>query len=157
MRIKPCFRGSSHQTWCSRGGWTKGMVLVDKELNSVERVLVCVNALLEKKAKNITLLKVKELSAFTDYFVICSGASDRQVQAIASAIREKMKQSGVLSMGIEGEAHGQWVLMDYDDLIVHIFYEPVREFYDLERLWSEAPRMEVDENLTQLTALSIGF
>jgi len=102
------------------------------------------------------LLKVKELSAFTDYFLICSGASDRQVQAIATSIREKMKKNGMLPLGVEGESHGQWILMDYDDVVVHIFYEPVREFYDIERLWSEAPRMEVDENAIELASLDTG-
>ncbi len=58
-----------------------------------------------------------------------------------------------MPLGVEGEAHGQWILMDYDDVVVHIFYEPVREFYDIERLWSEAPRLEVDEMSTKLTSL----
>ena len=127
-----------------------------KNMDTRERALLCVNASLEKKAKNVILLKVKELSAFTDYFLICSGASDRQVQAIASSIREKMKKDGVLPLGVEGESHGQWILMDYDDVVVHIFYEPVREFYDIERLWSEAPRMDVDENAVKLAALDTG-
>ncbi len=122
-------------------------------LDSRERVILCVNAALEKKAKKLILLNVKEISAFTDYFFICSGASDRQVQSIASAIRENMKKQGILPLGVEGESHGQWILMDYDDVVVHIFYEPVREFYDIERLWSEAPRMEIDENVTSLIAL----
>ena len=128
-----------------------------KNIDTRARALWCVNAALEKKAKNLTLLNVRENSAFTDYFLICSGASDRQVQAIASSIREKMKKDGILPLGVEGESHGQWILMDYDDVVVHIFYEPVREFYDIERLWSEAPRMEVDENAIELTALDVGI
>ena len=127
-----------------------------KDIDSRARALLCINASLEKKAKNLMLLKVKELSAFTDYFLICSGASDRQVQAIATSIREKMKKNGMLPLGVEGESHGQWILMDYDDVVVHIFYEPVREFYDIERLWSEAPRMEVDENAIELASLDTG-
>lgn len=134
----------------------RGGGLVHKNMDARERARLCVNASLEKKAKNIILLKVKEISAFTDYFLICSGASDRQVQAIASSIREKMKKDGMLPLGVEGESHGQWILMDYDDVIVHIFYEPVREFYDIERLWSEAPRMDVDENAVGLAALDTG-
>jgi ribosome-associated protein len=134
----------------------RGGGLVHKNFDARERALLCVNAALEKKAKNLTILNVKELSAFTDYFLICSGASDRQVQAIASSIREKMKKDGVLPLGVEGESHGQWVLMDYDDVVVHVFYEPVREFYDIERLWSEAPRMDVDENLAEVAALDEG-
>jgi ribosome-associated protein len=128
--------------------------LEKKNSNARERALLCVNAALEKKAKNLILLNVKEISAFTDYFLVCSGASDRQVQAIASSLRERMKKEGVLPLGVEGESHGQWVLMDYDDVIVHIFYEPIREIYDLEKLWSEAPRMEIDENIVALADLA---
>lgn len=134
----------------------RGGGLAHKNIDAGERARLCVNAALEKKAKNIILLKVKELSAFTDYFLICSGASDRQVQAIASSIREKMKKDRILPLGVEGESHGQWILMDYEDVVVHIFYEPVREFYDIERLWSEAPRMDVDENAVELAALDTG-
>ena len=130
--------------------------MAGKNIETREKALLCVNASLEKKAKDIVLLNVKEISAFTDYFLICSGSSDRQVQAIASSIREKMKKHGLLPLGVEGENHGQWVLMDYDDVIVHIFYEPVRGFYDIERLWSEAPRMEVDESAIELAALDSG-
>ena len=131
--------------------------MAGKELDAKKRALLCVNASLEKKAKDLVVMKVKELSAFTDYFVICSGASDRQVQAIAAAIRENMKKKGLLPLGVEGEKHGQWVLMDYEDVVVHIFYEPVREFYDIERLWYEAPRMEVAEDAICLAALGKGM
>ena len=130
--------------------------MAGKKIETREKARLCVNASLEKIAKDIVLLNVKVISAFTDYFLICSGSSDRQVQAIASSIRGKMKQHGLLPLGVEGENHGQWVLMDYDDVIVHIFYEPVRGFYDIERLWSEAPRMEVDENAIELAALDSG-
>jgi ribosome-associated protein len=122
-----------------------------------ERVLLCVNALLQRKAKDLTILKVSAVSSFTDYFVICSGTSDRQVQALAEAIRENMKKAGILPLGVEGEKIGKWVLLDYADVIVHIFYEPNRAFYDLERLWPDIPRMDVDMNLQELTALSPGM
>jgi len=131
--------------------------LAGKELDAKKRALLCVNASLEKKANNIVVMNVRELSAFTDYFVICSGASDRQVQAIAAAIRENMKKKGLLPLGVEGENHGQWVLMDYEDVVVHIFYEPVREFYEIERLWSEAPTMKVGEKVARLIALEKGI
>ncbi|HLA28715.1 MAG TPA: ribosome silencing factor [Syntrophales bacterium] len=131
--------------------------MAGKELDAKKRALLCVNASLEKKANNIIVMNVREMSSFTDYFVICSGASDRQVQAIASAIRENMKKKGLLPLGVEGENHGQWVLMDYDDVVVHIFYEPVREFYEIERLWSEAPMMKVGENVARLIALEKGM
>ena len=122
-----------------------------------KRVLLCVNALLQKKARDLKVLKVSAVSSFTDYFVICSGGSDRQVQALAEAVRENMKKSGILPLGVEGEAIGKWILMDYADVIVHIFYEPIREFYNLEQLWPDIPGMDVDVNLSELVALDPGL
>jgi ribosome-associated protein len=121
------------------------------------RALLCINASLEKKAKNLVILNVKELSAFADYFLICSGTSDRQLRAIAAAIKENLKTAGIMPLGIEGEAAGQWILMDYDDVIIHIFLETVRTFYDLERLWSEATRMSVPDETVSVKALSKGM
>ena len=122
-----------------------------------ERVLLCVNALLKKKARNLTILNVRAVSSFADYFVICSGTSDRQVQALAEAIRDDMKKAGVLPLGVEGEKIGKWILLDYADVIVHIFFEPTREFYDIERLWPDAPRMDVSDESTGLAALDPGM
>lgn len=131
--------------------------MVKENINGKERVLLCVNASLKRKAKDLIILNVKELSSFADYFIICSGTSDRQVQAIAESIQENLKENGILPLGIEGERIGKWVLMDYEDIIVHIFYEPIREFYDIERLWADAPRMEVGDEVTELTALNKGM
>lgn len=128
-----------------------------KDTQTKERLLMCVNALLQKKARGLTILNVSAVSSFTDYFVICSGSSDRQVQALADAVREDMKKSGIIPLGVEGHSGGKWVLLDYIDVIVHVFYEPVREFYDLEHLWPDAPRMDVDVNLTHLAALDPGI
>ncbi|TRZ77597.1 MAG: ribosome silencing factor [Deltaproteobacteria bacterium] len=118
---------------------------------------MCINASLKRKAKNLTILNVKELSSFADYFIVCSGTSDRQVQSIAASIRENLKEYGVIPLGIEGERLGKWVLMDYEDVIIHVFYEPIREFYDIERLWPDAPRMEVGDEVTEMTALDKGI
>ena len=131
--------------------------MVKESINGKERVLLCVNASLKRKAKDLIILNVKELSSFADYFIICSGTSDRQVQAIAESIQENLKENGILPLGIEGERIGKWVLMDYEDIIVHIFYEPIREFYDIERLWADAPRMEVGDEVTELTVLNKGM
>jgi ribosome-associated protein len=128
-----------------------------KEASSRQRALLCINASLEKKAKDLIILKVKELSAFADYFIIASGTSDRQVRAIATAIQENLKKAEILPLGIEGEAAGQWILMDYNDVIIHIFLDTVRTFYDLERLWSEAPRMAVPDETVSLKALTRGM
>ncbi len=99
--------------------------------------------MLDRKALDLVILEVKNLSSFADYFVICSGNSDRQVQAIASHVEEKLGEEKIHPLGVEGKREGRWVLLDYGDVIVHIFFQPVREFYDLERLWSEAPRLQL--------------
>jgi ribosome-associated protein len=119
----------------------KGVIL----LNAKERSLWCASLALDKKATNIVILEVKERSSFTDYFIICSGNSDRQVKGIASTIEMGFKKKGIHAMGMEGFREGQWILLDYDDIIVHIFHEPLRAFYDLERLWADVPRVPLDD------------
>ena len=133
------------------------MLLAKESIDGKERLLLCINASLKRKAKNLTILNLKELSSFADYFIILSGTSDRQVQSIAASIRENLKECGIVPLGIEGENLGKWVLMDYEDVIIHIFYEPIREFYDIERLWPDVPRMEVGDDVTEMTALDKGM
>jgi ribosome-associated protein len=133
------------------------VLLIKESIDGKERLLLCINASLKRKAKNLTILNVKEVSSFADYFIICSGTSDRQVQSIAASIRENLKEYGVIPLGIEGESLGKWVLMDYEDVIIHVFYEPIREFYDIERLWPDAPRMEIGDEVTEMTALDKGI
>ncbi len=110
--------------------------------DSKEKAFLCSRAALDHKANDLVILEVKKISSFTDYFVICSGNSDRQVQAIATHIEEKLGKQGVRPLSTEGKREGRWVLLDYGEVVVHVFYQPVREFYDLERLWSDAPRIE---------------
>jgi len=102
-------------------------------------------AAIEKKALNPVLLELKEITSFTDYFLLLSGKSDRQVQAIAQAIEEEMEKQGIHPLGQEGKTEGRWVLMDFGDVVVHIFLEPVRAFYDLEGLWIDAPRIDLEK------------
>ena len=85
--------------------------------------------------------------------IICSGTSEREVQAIAQAIQLFLKKAEIRPMGIEGESNGQWILLDYDDVVISVFYEPIRSFYDIENLW-DAPRMKVDENKKEIKRLS---
>lgn len=113
-----------------------------KMTSSREKSLYCVRAALEKKAYDLVLLDVKKISSFTGYFLICSGRSDRQVQAIARSIEDDLKKMGIRLLGMEGFEGGKWILMDYDDVVVHVFLDPVRKFYDLEGLWFEAPRVD---------------
>jgi ribosome-associated protein len=127
------------------------------DADTKKRVISSINASLEKKATNLIVLKVKEISSVTDYYVICSATSDRQVQAIASSVQETLKKAGITPLGVEGENIGKWVLIDYGDFIVHIFYEPIRQFYEIERLWSEAPMMEIAEDIAEVKALKKGM
>jgi ribosome-associated protein len=115
--------------------------------DSKTKSLLCLQAAVEKKAQEPVLLELKGLSSFTDYFFLCSGKSDRQVQAIAQAIEKALKKRGIQPLGQEGTLEGKWILMDFEDVVVHIFLEPVRRFYDLEGLWTDAPRIEFQEGV----------
>jgi ribosome-associated protein len=113
--------------------------------NARELALRCVKHALERKAYDLVLMEVGELTSLADYFLVCTGRSDTQVQAIARSIEEQLARDGVRPISVEGYTHGQWVVIDYGDVVVHVFCEPVREFYDLERLWSRAPRVSLPE------------
>ncbi len=115
-----------------------------------EIALLAVDYALDKKGIDLKLLDVRELSSLTDYLLLVSGRSDRQVQAIAENIRIEFKhQHDTLPLAIEGMDKGRWVLLDYGELMVHVFQQPVREFYDLEGLWSEAPEVELAQTEVQ--------
>jgi ribosome-associated protein len=107
------------------------------------QVALAVRACMEKKAQDISILRLDAAaSGFTDYFVICSGANQRQVEAIAEAVDEKLSKAGHEPRGVEGRRQAEWILLDYFDFVVHIFSESARKFYDLERLWKTATRLE---------------
>jgi ribosome-associated protein len=112
--------------------------------DSRTKSLLCLKAALEKKALDPVLIELKGTTSFTD-FLLCSGKSDRQVQAIAQGIEEALKKNGVRPLGQEGTSGGKWILMDYEDVVVHVFLEPVRKFYDLEGLWIDAPRIDLQK------------
>ena len=95
-------------------------------------------------------MDVRELTSIADYFVICSGRSDRQVLSIAQGLEENSTEIDIKPYAVEGASRGHWVLMDFSDVIVHIFYEPVRRFYDLDGLWGHAPRIELPEPYAKL-------
>ncbi len=100
-------------------------------------------AALEKKAVDLVVLDLRKASAFTDFFVICTGTNVRQVQAIADAVDAALRDQGLKPALTEGYERGHWVLIDYFDFIVHIFAPATREFYALERLWGDARRIEI--------------
>ncbi|MGH2515490.1 MAG: ribosome silencing factor, partial [Ktedonobacterales bacterium] len=111
----------------------------EPRLESAELAQILVDAAADKKASDITLLDIRDLSVIADYFVICTGANSRQIQAIASAIEDTTSDLGISTRGREGNAETGWLLLDFGDIIVHIFGPMEREFYRLERLWSGAP------------------
>lgn len=114
-------------------------------MKTIDKARLCLEIIQERKAIDPVLMEVGRLTSFTDYFLVASGASSRQVQAISQHIARRLREEGFRPFGIEGEQEGHWVLMDYGDVVIHIFYQPVREFYDLEGLWTEAPRVESHE------------
>lgn len=97
----------------------------------------------QAKALDVKVLRVYELVQYTDWFIVVSGRSDRHVKAIRDHIEDALREQKVKPLSVEGTEQNQWVLLDYGDFVVHVFYEPVREFYELERLWQDAPRLEV--------------
>ena len=112
----------------------------------LDKALLCLNIVKERKAIDPVLFKMEKLSSITDYFLIASGNSIRQVQAISRHLKKRMDEENFKAYGLEGEQEGHWVLLDYNDVVIHIFYQPDREFYDLEGLWIEAPRIDLDED-----------
>lgn len=103
---------------------------------------VVVEAARERNARDGVILDLRGLSDATDYFVLLSGDSDVHARAIARNIRENMEDAGVEASGVEGEGQGRWILLDYFDLVIHVFLPRVRDYYQLERLWGDAPRVE---------------
>jgi len=113
-------------------------------LESIELAHLALDAALDKKALEPELLEVDSLCSYASHILLLSGRSDRQVDAISEGIKIALRDHGYTAMGVEGKASGQWALLDYGDLIIHIFHHPIRQHYDLESLWSEAPRVEID-------------
>jgi ribosome-associated protein len=115
-------------------------------LQSIDRAQFCAAYVLDKKAFNVRILDVRKISSLADFLVIASGSSDRQVSASAESVQLGMKKEhDTMPIGIEGLNEGRWVLIDYGDVMVHIFHEPVRLFYDLDGLWCDAEEIPVKD------------
>lgn len=116
-----------------------------RDKSGLEIAKVCAQVALDTKAEDVVILDVTGISSFTDFFVIMSGRSTRHVQGLAEAIEGEMRSKRVKSSGAEGIQEGMWVLLDFEDVVVHIFYHEQREFYDLEGLWHDAGRVQLDQ------------
>jgi ribosome-associated protein len=121
----------------------KEKALSPQDQEVFDQVKIAVAAADDKKALDMLVLRLIEITEFTDYFVICTGNSTRQTQAIADSVTEKLKEIKIRPMHTEGYNTGEWILMDYGSFIVHIFAPESRRFYDLERLWRDAEKIEV--------------
>ena len=131
-----------------------GKASIDRQPGSIEvaagrsdaarsRAFDIARAGLDKKAEDVLVLDVRGLTSYADYFVLMTADSDRQAGAIADAVDEKLKASGASKVGVEGYESGRWILVDYGDVVAHVFSREARGFYDLEGLWADAPRFQV--------------
>jgi len=118
-----------------------------REKGGQEIAKTCAQVALDTKAEDVVILDVRGLSSFTDYFVIMSGRSTRHVQGLAEAIEAELRSKRVKTSKAEGLQEAMWVLLDFDDVVVHIFYHEQRGFYDLEGLWHDAPRIRLEDEV----------
>ena len=131
------------------GGSANKQPLIDDGSDTVipaDNVMIAARAAAEKKATDTVILDLREIASFTEYFVICTGASTRQVQAISNSVEEELQKAGRRPSHIEGYSSAEWILLDYGDFIVHVFSAASRRFYDLERLWRDAKRAELPKD-----------
>jgi ribosome-associated protein len=115
--------------------------VTDSDSSIESRVRVAVSAALDKKAIDLDVLAVSELTSIADYFILCSATSERQAQAIADGVLDKLRDLQVKPLLVEGTTPGRWILVDFGDFIFHVFTEDCRRFYGLERLWGDAPNV----------------
>jgi len=120
---------------------TAGRQIGDGQTAGREKALAIARLALDKKAADTAILEMREITSFTDYFVICSGESTTQVRTIAEYIIEKLGGEGLRPIGVEGLRNARWVLLDFNEVIVHVFEAETRDFYQLEKLWLDAPRI----------------
>lgn len=139
---KPSARASKKEVIGARAARAKAGPAPAEAALAAARVAAA--AALDKKAEDVVVLDVRGLAAYADYFVVASGTSDRQVTAIADAVEEKMKKAGYRTIGVEGYTRGHWVLLDFGDVVVHVFYDEARAFYDIEGLWADAARVPLE-------------
>lgn len=111
-------------------------------LEPIELAGLVVKAALDKKAEDVMILDIGKILTITDYFVIVSGQNERQVKSISDAVREELSKEGIKPLSVNGESEARWILLDYLDVVVHVFVKEERDYYQLERLWKDAPLIE---------------
>ncbi len=113
-----------------------------------DEALAAAHVLIDKKAQDVMLLEISEVVSYADFFLLCSGRSVVQVKAIADAVEQHLREQGFRPLHIEGLSEGRWVLLDFDELIVHVFLKETRQFYNLERLWDDVPCTRFEETFS---------
>jgi ribosome-associated protein len=116
-----------------------------KDISAKEKALIIAEAALDKKADKVVIVKMEKVATMCDFFVICSGNTERKIKAISDNISEKLRESNIKIWHREGYQDASWVLIDCYDVVVHIFRKDVREFYNLEHLWADAPKRYIQE------------
>ncbi|MGI9534938.1 MAG: ribosome silencing factor [Thermodesulfobacteriota bacterium] len=116
----------------------------ESNIESIDKAILIANSVIDKKGEDPVIIEVKKESDVADYFVVCNAASDRGVKTIADNIEKILKENNINIFGIEGTIKRNWILIDTSDVITHIFYKPLREFYDIEGLYIDSPRIDID-------------
>lgn len=141
--VSPHYKKNKGVKMTSQTNPTQTQISIQSQEYSEKKALHCARAAIDRKAERTTVLNLSEISSFTDYFVICNGSSDRQVQAIADSIKKTLTDLGYELLSLEGYSEGRWVLMDFGDVVVHIFLDALRDYYDLDALWKDAERLKI--------------
>jgi ribosome-associated protein len=115
----------------------------------IDALKIAANAADDKKAHDLVALDISAIASFADFFLLCTGDSARQMQAIADEVEKRLKANGIRPSHVEGYQNSEWILMDYIDLVVHIFSKTARPYYDLERLWRDGKKLDVSKLLQQ--------
>jgi ribosome-associated protein len=118
----------------------------------IDALKVALKAVDDKKASDLVVLDISGIASFADYFLLCSGDSSRQIQAIADEVETKMRKHGLRPSHVEGYRNAEWILMDYTDVVVHVFSRKARAYYDLERLWRDGKQLDAEKLLNESTA-----
>jgi ribosome-associated protein len=121
------------------------------KIETKRKALLAAKLALERKAEDVSILDMHKVANFCDYFVVCSASSQRRGQAIADLIEETFDQHGLCLRSVQGKKEGMWILLDYSDIVIHIFFKDVRDYYALDRLWADAKRIHVPKDRTQAT------
>jgi ribosome-associated protein len=116
----------------------------------IDALKIALSAADDKKARDLLVLDISRIASFASYFLLCTGDSSRQMQAIADEIQKKLKESGILVSHVEGYQNSEWILLDYFDLVIHVFSREAREFYDLERLWRDGKKLDAEKLLKEM-------